>query len=316
MKKNIKIIGNIKKPKITWLILASVIGLIGTLFLVFSKAASFSIELETELGNLSNNATVKSDSSSSNGKYIQFGQSTPPPNQGSVPPISQVGPRGQLTNATCGALAPGTYSNLNCTNKIELQPTGNYKFIDVKTPTIQGLYGSALSLRSGTVELDHVDSGGLWFESGGQNGWTIKFSKIYGGMYQAVRPKGNGSITITDSWLLSDGTPPAETHTEVMQLLDGSDGLFERVAFSRQPVNNNTVTAVLTIAELNGGNSTQFIDCIVGYWNGSNWSLGGGNYAVYPGNSHWYRPIIYSSQVSAWYAQKPPPILVNPTYMY
>lgn len=241
-----------------------------------------------------------------------------PQSTGTIPTLSQVGPRGALTPHACGVLAPGTYSNLNCQNAVRLQNDGDYLFVDMKVPSIKGQYSDALLPRNGTVTLDHVETtGGLWFEGrdgrGGQDGWTIKWSKLYGGQYQAMRPKGPSKMYVSDSWLLSDGTPPAGTHTEVLQHMDNANAKYERVAFSRQPVSNNTVTAVLTMAGIDVGADTQFIDCEVGYFNGSSWERGGGYYAIYPSLSQWINPRIHASSASAFYS--PPVHLVNPTYI-
>lgn len=296
--------------------------IVGVFVLVFASAATSSIQVEPEQGTPNNNVALVriTDPTASAGSYLKFGTFTPPPPPppgGKIPALSEVGPRGALTSSACGALAPGTYRSLNCTNGVQLQGSGDYTFIDMKIPSIKSQYSNSLMPRSGTVTLDHVETGGLWFENndaaGGQAGWTIKFSRLYGGVYQALRPKGNGKINVSDSWLLSDGTPPDGTHTEVMQLLNGSQGSFQRVAFSRQPVSNNTVTAVLTIAYANGGTDTQFIDCEVGYFNGSSWGRGGGYSAVYPGESQWVRPRIHGSPTNSWFT--PPVSLIDPVYI-
>ena len=293
--------------------------LIGLMYLLFASAATSSVAIEPELGVISSNASIRSgDNKASGGSSVLFHQHTP--SGGGVPNISQVGPRGTLTNSTCGQLAPGTYRSLNCTGKIYLQSSGDYSFIDVKSPGFGSQGGGANFPRSGTVTLDHVETSGLWFEDsngqGGQVGWTIKWSKLYGGAFQALRPKGVGKIFVSDTWLLSDGPPPDGAHTEVLQHIYRADGKYERVAFSRQPVSNNTVTAVLTMENANNdGGDTQFIDCEIGYWNGSSWSKGGGVYQVYPGLSQWVRPRFHTSASDAWYNHIPPNSLVDPVYL-
>ncbi len=311
----------LKHKKARPILIIAVIAILGGLVVTLTQASGVFISLEPEQGSASDTSMVIDNNSASGGRYVQFKQEgcsaqSNCTSEGGPPPINTVGTSGNLISRSCSNLAPGTYQNINCTDSVILQSSGDYTFINVKMPSIKSQGGGPLFPRSGKVILDHVESGGLWFENngstGGQTNWTIKWSKLYGGVWQALRPKGAGKIYVSDSWLLSDGTPPDGAHTEVLQQMYGSDGHYERVAFSRQPVTNNTVTAVLTMENANDGGDTKFIDCVVGYWNGSRWVRGGGNYAVYPGKSQWIRPTIYASEASAWYQQ--PSVLTEPTY--
>ncbi|MCA9344860.1 hypothetical protein KC946_03410, partial [Candidatus Saccharibacteria bacterium] len=116
--------------------------LIGLMYLIFASAATSSVAIEPELGVISTNASIKSgDNTASGASSVVFNK--PAPSGGGVPNISQVGPRGALTSSACGALTPGTYRSLNCTGKIYLQSSGDYSFIDVKSPGFGSQGGGA-----------------------------------------------------------------------------------------------------------------------------------------------------------------------------
>ncbi len=237
---------------------------------------------------------------------------------GAIPPLSSVGASGTLTNHAGGTLSGVTLSDKRFTGGVSFGAgavTLNNCRFDAGITTYYADHG--------VVTLNYCTNPGQfgwWFEEnaagvGGQTNVWLNYCLMDGGLYQAMRPKGTGAIQVTDTWFVSAGEPTPEVHTEVIQHLFGADGVYTRCAFSREPVSNGTVTAVLTFGDIGDGGGSTFTDCEVGYWNGSAWVRGGGVYQIYPGQSKWYRPRIHSTAGTAWYAGNAPAVLVDPVYI-
>lgn len=233
---------------------------------------------------------------------------------GSIPALSAVGAVGTLTSVAGGRLS-GVIEGKRFTSPIEL--TAGLRLVNCE---INGIVGTP-SKGCDDVLLDRVTcNGGLWLEdvSGvGVTGWEIRSSRFDGGATQAMRPKGVGVITVSDSWFVSHQQPPTGTHTEAVQVMYGAQLTTTRCAFSRRPVANNTVSAVMTFESAADGEGSVSTDCVYGWWDGTAWQRGGGVYGVYPGRARFVRPIVYcgGDPASAWYQSVAPRGgLVDPVY--
>lgn len=225
------------------------------------------------------------------------------------PPLAQVGPRGPLIVSGATRLDPGTYAGLQF-GRITPTSAGTYTFVDSELAGFEAFYPGV------RLVLDHsrVNSG-LWFDGGSHDGAEIRWSVIDGGPRQALRPKGPGTLTVEDSWLLTHDTElDPNIHTETVQLLDGAAIAATRTAFSCQPRWASWGTPVTAVANLSEGGASVLTDVIFGYWDGAGWSAGGGYYAVYAGStSRFVRPTIFHP--SPWYPPAPTgDRLIEPAY--
>ncbi len=248
--------------------------------------------------------------------------STLPPSSGSlVPTLSQVGPRGSLASKSGTALPCGVYDHVKFTSTVELSSCA-YTFTDVDIPRIVSRFASYVG-PGPKVSLSHaVVRTGVWFEDGGHAGWSAEWTLFDGGPSQALRPKGPGTITLSDSLLLTYGTSTDASlgiHTESIQTLSGAAVIATRVGFSaeaRWAGSYTPITAVVNLSEV--GATSVFTDCEFGQLRSGVWVEGGGYFKVYPGQAAFTRPRIHTAsgtQDGAWYDNRPPTKLSSPIYL-
>jgi hypothetical protein len=188
---------------------------------------------------------------------------------GHPPDKVDVGPRNSLTAASGGSLEPGDYVDTQFTTSVSFSgDTGAYTFTDCEfTAGFDAVFGGSAVTR--TVALDHctVDAG-VYFENGGQKGWTITWCYITGGT-QGLRPKGVISqydfstptpFVVTDSIveITELGTPAG--HCEAMQCLGGNAMEFTRVRFITPGPYQDGITGQ-TASINHGGNDCTFAAC-------------------------------------------------------
>ena len=184
------------------------------------------------------------------------------------PDRGRVGPRVEAIAHAGGRLQPGSYQGAKFASPVTLAaPVGSYTFIDCYFPAgFAPVFGGASVNR--TVLIDHCAiEAGLYFEDGGQKGWTIRWSYL-SGKYQALRPKGLslGDTTSMTPFVVEDsiceiterGTPAA--HCEAMQSLGGNGFRFSRVRFiTPGPYENGVTGQTASINHCAG--ATLFDEC-------------------------------------------------------
>lgn len=234
-----------------------------------------------------------------------------------VPTLSQVGPRGSLASRSGLALPCGSYDHVKFTTVVELDKCA-YTFTDADIPGIISRYLGYVGPGPKVTMSHAIVRSGIYFEDGGQAGWSISWSLLDGGPTQALRPKGPGTITLADSLLLTYGTPlnNPDLHAESFQAMSGADVGATRVGFSVEPRWSGSytpITAVFTFEAATGGGGSTLTDCEFGYLTSNGWAQGGGYFAVYPGKATFVRPRVHAAAGSAWYA--PPVALTAPVYL-
>lgn len=250
------------------------------------------------------------------------GSSTSAPTPGaplaSVPTLSQVGPRGSLASRSGTALPCGTYQSVRFTSTVELSAC-QYTFIDADIPGMVSRYLGYVGPGPKVTFSHSVVRSGIWFEDGGHAGWTAEWTQFNSSGFQALRPKGPGTITITDSLVTSAGTPldNPNIHTEAFQAMGGANVIATRVGFSIQPRWSGSftpITAVFTFESGFDGAGSTLTDCEFGYLQpDGTWVRGGGHYAIYPAKASFVRPRIHASQSQAFYST--PVSLSDPVYL-
>jgi hypothetical protein len=184
------------------------------------------------------------------------------------PRVEQVGPRKALQQRQGGQLPAGTYAGLRFTTPVSLSSrSGSYSFTDCELAQGFGaIFGGPGITRTVTVDHSRI-MGGLYFEDGGQKGWTITWCHLLGET-QALRPKGltfgdtltPTPFTIQDSIceIVGKGTPSA--HCEAMQSLGGNGMTFRRVRFiTPGPYVNGTTGQTASVNH--AGGDTLFEEC-------------------------------------------------------
>lgn len=229
------------------------------------------------------------------------------------PTLAEVGPRGVLADRSGGRIPCGTYQSVRFTATVELSSCG-YTFVDVEV-----CFGVTYPGPTVTISYSKIRCG-WWFEDnangGGHKAVSIDHTIIDGGTRQAMRPKGAGTVRISDSWLFTAGTElTGDVHTESVQLLGGANMIADRVVFSVEPRwrpdGGTPITAVLNAGA--AGTASVLTDVEFGYWDGVRMVAGGGFYQVYPGALSFVRPVFHVGVGQAWYST--PRSLVDPVYL-
>jgi len=246
---------------------------------------------------------------------------------GNAPPAyTSVGASGSLTDHPGGVLSGVTLTNRRFINPVSFG-SGDVTLnnCEFKLSTTQSMIEVTYP-GHGRIEMNYCSNfNGFWFEPtngvGGQGNVFLDHCLFEtAAPYQAIRPKGTGQITATDCWFRTFGQGPDGIHTEAMQTMDGAGGYFTRCAFSMNPVTNNTVTGCINTS--NSNPQSTYTDCVFGayYPSTGQWKQGGGYYRVYPGNSAFYHPTVYTQNGTAdqsWYpgGGQLPVVLTNPVYI-
>lgn len=170
------------------------------------------------------------------------------------------GTHGALTNNGTANVGPGTYTNQRFTSTVTLQgSSGTWNFTNCE---FAGGIATVFGLTR-TVNMTQCKCGTIYFEDGGQKGWTISQSWFYG-ENQGIRPKGYTYFDFTTSTTFSmtdcyiEASPHVmPSHGEAMQTLGGKNMTFTRCVFRTVGPYNGTQTASVNHA----GSTCLFQDC-------------------------------------------------------